>query len=317
MKQARTVPIYLIAGFLDGGKSNFLKYTLQQDYFNDGSKSLLILCEEGEEEYSEALLKKTKTDLILVEDMEGLNAKALEQYNKKYRPDRVLVEYNGMWSVQDFLNTSLPNNWGFYQIITILDGSAFKLYLNNIKKTAMEMLTNADMVIFNRCDKDDPALVQYQRALRSVNKRAELIFEDMDGQEIEAPEPDLPYSLDADVIDISDENYGSFYIDLQEHPERYINKKVRLLVQIMQNREFPENMFVAGRSAMTCCVEDIRFLPYIFICSKAKSYANKTWAEITSEIKWEFHEGYQEEGPVFYAEDIKVKTKPKEELIYF
>lgn len=316
-KQPRSVPVYLIAGFLDSGKTNFLKYTLQQDYFNDGSKSLLLLCEEGEEEYPQAMLKKTKTDCVTVDGPEGLTAAALEKYDKQYKPDRVLVEYNGMWSVQDLLNTPLPGSWAFYQIITILDGSAFKLYLNNIRKTAVEMLTNADMVIFNRCTADDPDLVTYQRALRSVNGRAELIFEDKDGQELEAPEPDLPYSLDDPVIVISDENYGSFYIDLDQHPERYINKKVRFLAQIMQDKKFPENVFVAGRRAMTCCVEDIRFLPYLFVYDRARSIANNTWAEIQAEIKWEFHEIYQEEGPVFYVDELKVVTRPKEELIYF
>ena len=317
MRQDKAIPVYLITGFLDGGKSNFLKYTISQDYFNDGSRSLLLLCEEGEEEYSEELLKKTKTDLVKIESFEDLNLKALEKYSKQYKPDRVLIEYNGMWSVPDILHASLPGRWGFYQVITLIDGSSFRLYLNNIRKGAMDLLTNTDMVIFNRCDPEDPELVYYQRALRSVNSNAELIFEGVDGQEIEAPEPDLPYSLDDPVIVISDENYGSFYIDLDQHPDRYINKKVRFLVQIMQDKKFPENVFIAGRKAMTCCVEDIRFLPYLFVYDKAASFANGTWAEIQAEVKWEYHEIYQEEGPVFYVEEAKVKTRPKEELIYF
>ena len=317
MKNDPAIPVYLITGFLDSGKSNFLKYTLQEEYFNDGSRSVLILCEEGEEEYDEALLRKTNTVLVTAGNVSELTTKFFEGITREYRPDRVLIEYNGMWTVSDILNVKLPKYWTFYQIITILDGSAFHLYLNNIRMSAMDMLTNTDMVIFNRCTKDDPNLVLYQRAVRSVNRKCDLVFEDRTGAEIEAPEPDLPYSLDDDPIGISDQDYGTFYIDLSEHPERYINKRVSMLVQVMQDRKFPENMFVAGRRAMTCCANDIRFLPYIFIYDRARTLAGKTWAEVVSEVKWEFHDAYQEEGPVFYVKQVKPKTRPKDELIYF
>ena len=45
------VPIYLVTGFLESGKTTFLDFTLQQEYFAIDGKTLLILCEEGEEEY--------------------------------------------------------------------------------------------------------------------------------------------------------------------------------------------------------------------------------------------------------------------------
>ena len=45
------IPVYLITGFLESGKTSFIQFTIQQDYFADGEKTLLIACEEGEEEY--------------------------------------------------------------------------------------------------------------------------------------------------------------------------------------------------------------------------------------------------------------------------
>ena len=96
---------------------------MQEDYFNDGSKTLVILCEEGEEEYPEKMLRKTHSQTVVVDDPEGLYPDKLEELQKTYQPERVLIEYNGMWSVPDFLNTPLPENWLLYQIITILDSS--------------------------------------------------------------------------------------------------------------------------------------------------------------------------------------------------
>ena len=154
MKKDPTVPVYLITGFLDSGKSNFLKYTLQEPYFNDGSRSVLILCEDGEEEYDASLLKKTKTSLVKVEKEEELTTEFFEVCQKHYLPDRVLIEFNGMWDIPKFLGLKLPKYWTMYQIITIADGANFSLYLQNIRMPAMTMLTNTDMVIFNRCRKD-------------------------------------------------------------------------------------------------------------------------------------------------------------------
>ncbi len=316
MKKDPTIPVYLITGFLDGGKTNFLKFTMQEPYFNDGSKSLLIVCEEGEEEYTPELLKKTRTKMAVIDKEEDLTPEKLEELQHAFKPERVLIEYNGMWSVPRLLKTALPKNWMFYQIITVLDGENFRLYLNNIKNSAMELLTNTDMVIFNRC-KSEEDLVQYQRAVRSVNTRCELVYEGTDGKEMECPEPDLPYDLDSPVIDISDQNYATFYIDMSEHPDRYKGKKLHFLLQIMQNRTFPKDVFVGGRRAMTCCENDIRFLPYIFMYEKAKSLPAKSWGDVTATMKWEYSEGYQEEGPVFYVDEIKEAKAPEEELVYF
>ncbi|MBO4411712.1 MAG: GTPase [Lachnospiraceae bacterium] len=315
-KKDPTIPVYLITGFLDGGKTNFLKYTLQEPYFNDGSHSLLILTEEGEEEFDAKILKKTRSSLVIVNDETELTTDYLKSVQNLYAPERVLIEYNGMWDLQKILTLELPKFWMIYQIITILDGANFGLYLDNIKAQSMAFLMNTDMVIFNRCRKDTD-LVRYQRTVRSVNPRCTLVFEDDRGNEVECPEPDLPYSLETVPIEITDEVWGSFFLDLQEHPDRYVNKSIRFLLQIMQDKKFPKNMFVAGRRAMTCCEADIRFLPYIFIYEKASSLPNGGWATITASMKWQFHEGYREEGPVFYVTDLKLANPPAKELITF
>lgn len=316
MKKDPTVPVYVITGFLDGGKTRFLKQTLSEDYFNDGSSSLILLLEEGEEEFSEEELTARKASLEVLTEEQILSEEYLSDLQKKYNPDRVLIEYNGVLDVTKFFTTKLPEHWMIYQVITIFDGPNFKLYLSNIKTNAMALLTNTDMVIFNRCTKDTD-MVSYQRALRSVNQRAELVFEDVNGEELECPEPDLPYSVDGPQISISDENFATFYIDLSQHPDRYVNKQITFLMQIMKNKTFPKNMFVGGRRAMTCCEADIRFLPFIFVYDHADMLKAASFAKITATMKWEYHEGYQGEGPVFHTDDLVLTAPPKEEVISF
>ena len=63
-------PVFVINGFLESGKTEFIKYTLSQPYFQTKGTTLLIVCEEGIEEYEEELLKRTKTVMEIVEDEE-------------------------------------------------------------------------------------------------------------------------------------------------------------------------------------------------------------------------------------------------------
>ncbi len=310
------VPVYIITGFLDGGKTNFLRYTMEADYFNDGEKTVLLLTEDGEEEYDDVFLRNTHTEKIDIDAESEITESFFEKLNKEKKPDRILLEWNGMWSVKNLLAMKLPKHWLLYQIITVFDGGTFPLYLNNMKNQTMELLMNTDMVIYNRCE-EDTDLVTLKRTVRSVNQKCELIFENKNGEEVECPEPDLPYDVTGKDIEITDENYGTFYIDLSSHPERYIDHRIHFLVQIMKNKNFPPNMFIGGRRAMTCCEADIRFLPYIFLYEKAHSLKASEFAKVSALLKWEFHEGYQEEGPVFYVEELNLSNKPAEELITF
>ncbi len=316
MKNDPTIPVYIITGFLDSGKTRFLKYTMEAPYFNDGTRSLIIACEEGEEEMDQRFLRRAKAELYTLKEGEELDEKLLGSLQKLYLPQRVLIEYNGMWDVTKLLSVELPKNWLIYQIITILDGQNFGLYLNNIKMQSMALLTNTDMVIFNRCD-EHTDLVRYQRTVRSVNAKCDLVFEDSQGNEVECPEPDLPYDIKQDKIEISDENFGTFFLDLQEHPDRYKGKQLRFLMQLMLEKKFPKNMFVAGRRAMTCCEADIRFLPFVFIYDGASGLKSGDFADITATLKWEYHEAYKEQGPVFYVDELRLVSPPENDLITF
>lgn len=309
------IPVYVITGFLEGGKTSFIRFTLQQDYFNDGSKTLLVLCEEGEEEFSAPFLKKYNCVVETVEEKEQLNRSFFREMGKKYRPDRVIIEYNGMWSPKEISSIDLPFSWELYQTITVLDGSTFQLYLNNIKSLAMELLTYSDMVIFNRCDENTP-VESFNCSLKAVNRNADVMFEDKNGEVIEPPVI-LPYDITKDEIELGDEDYGIWYIDVQEHPENYKGKVIRFKAMAMKSKEFPENMFVPGRNIMTCCENDIRFLGFICVYDGVKTIKRRQWVRVTAVLKWEENSVYGEEGPVLYAREVVPAEAPKTETLTF
>ena len=247
--------VYMINGFLESGKTEFITYTLAQPYFQTRGTTLLLLCEEGEVEYDGELLKKSRTVVELIEAEEDFNPNRLLELEKKYKPERIIVEYNGMWN---FKNMKLPWHWKIEQQITIIDGSTFQSYYTNMRSLLAEMIRNSEMIIMNRCDGIQD-LSSYKRNLKAVNPRADIIFEDANGEITEIMEDDLPYDLKQDVLELDDYGYGIWYLDSMDHPERYIGKKVEFTAMVLKPEDFPKGYFVPGRMAMTCCADDMAY----------------------------------------------------------
>lgn len=258
-------PVYIINGFLESGKTEFIVYTLAQPYFQMKGKTLLVLCEEGENEYDEELLKDSNTILELIEEEEDFTPAALMELDKKYRPERVIIEYNGMWN---FKNMKLPWHWSIEQQITCIDASTFPMYYTNMKSLLAEMVRKSEMIIFNRCDGIED-LASYKRNMKAVNQKAEIIFEDSNGEIDEIFEDDLPYDLTDDPIVLDNAGYGIWYIDSMDHLERYIDKRIQFTAQALKPENFPEDVFVPGRMVMTCCADDMSFLGYVCKYDKA------------------------------------------------
>ena len=180
MKRKKEIPVYLICGFLDAGKTEFLKSVLTPDGLADGSRTLLFQCEEGEEEYDEAELKKRNVVLIPIEGQEQLTTQLLLDCERKYRPEQVLFEYNGMWSMEELDREILPEHWVLYQIVHVVESPTFQMYAQNMASLMMEKLRNADMIIFNRCN-DELKEVLRRRNIKMLNRRAAIYLEFEDG----------------------------------------------------------------------------------------------------------------------------------------
>jgi len=309
------IPVYLITGFLDSGKTTLLTDTLNMDYFNDGQRTVLLMCEDGEVEYDAQHLSHRNCRMIPIEDQEQLNTEFLKEIDRRYQPERVLIEYNGMWPIDILRELKLPREWGLYQAIDVVDGTTFELYLNNMQSMFIDMVTEADMVLFNRCTPDMP-LSAWKRSVRAVNRMCEIVFENDMGEELEV-EDILPYSLEEPHITLEDPDYGIWYIDIQEHPERYVGKSVTMKVQAMTSGKLPKGTFIPGRNAMTCCEEDIRFFGFLCKWEKTRSLKKGEWVTVTADIRWEEADVYEGEGVVLYARSVERAERPEDPLVYF
>lgn len=310
------IPIYLITGFLESGKTAFINFTVAQDYFQIDEPTLLITTEEGEVEYDEKELLKYNTVLEVVESQEQFTPEYLKKLKRRYNPERVILEYNPLWSVKKLEEMEMPRGWGIVQEIVTVDASCFQIYMQNMKSIFMEMSLHADMVMFNRCRPQDP-LASFRRSIKVVNPACDVLFEDEEGEISNIFEDSMPYDLDADIIDIEDADYGIFYVDMEDHPERYRGKTVRFKGRVLKSENANAKFFVPGRMAMTCCADDTTFIGYICEFPKAKSLLMGQWVEVTAVVDWKYMEQYEGEGPVLIAKDIKSVQRPEVDLVYF
>lgn len=310
------LPIYLINGFLEAGKTSFLRDIFEGGDFNDGRPGLLILCEEGEEEYDEKELMDMNISIVTVEDEEDFNVEFLKTCEKNYRPGRIFIEMNGMWDGKWLFGNTMPYSMAIAQVITVVDGTTFPVYINNMRSILSNLFLDTEMVIFNRCT-EDMDLQSYRRTVRGLNPRAMVYFEDSEGNPLDPGMDVPPYDLTADIIQIEDIDYGLWYLDVFENEERYANRKVRFRAKIMKSRRFADDTFVPGRNAMTCCADDIRFVGCICKSKFAKQLKARQWIYLTATVKYEYAKEYGEKGPVLYAETYELTGEPEEDLVYF
>ena len=318
--QKNEIPVYLFLGFLDSGKTSFIQDTLEEDYFNNGEKTLLIACEEGEEEYETQVLEGSNTTVVYVDEEEELQKEYLKSLIDLHQPERILIEHNGMWSVEKLFLAMEGTPLMVYQTIVMVNAETFDLYMNNMRSLAVEMFKIGEMIIINRCTRDTPRAT-YRRSIKAVNRRAQVMFES--GEEDMGEEDEsLPYDVEGDEIVLEDEDFGIWFVDAGERPDVYRDKTITMKTMVFKSVRLPRGTFVPGRHAMTCCADDIQFIGYLCHTNHAKSSTlkaikNKMWIMLTAEIRYEYNDQYEEEGPVLYAKRIEAAEKPEDPLIYF
>ena len=319
-KKEMEIPVYVFMGFLESGKTTFIQETLEEDYFNNGERTLLFACEEGMEEYDEDLLKKTNTTIVYVEEEEDFNKDFLISKVLQYYPDRVIIEYNGMWSVERMLTEMDNTPLLVFQTIVTVNGETFDLYMNNMRSLAVEMYKIAEMVIINRCTPEMPRAT-WRRSIKAVNRRVQVLFESVDDDDMGEEDDTLPFDTEGDEIHLEDEDYGIWFVDAMERPEVYNGKTMVMKTRVFKSIRLPKGCFVPGRHAMTCCADDIQFIGYLCHTNHAKSSTikslkNKMWVNLTAEVRIEYNKEYGEEGPVLYAKRVEPAEPPEGELLY-
>ncbi len=305
------IPVYSFTGFLDSGKTKFIQETLEDARFNAGERTLLLVFEEGEEEYDISTYPH-KNVFVEVLDQQTVTTKQLAALQKKYKAERIVAELNGMQQVGD-LYMRFPESWIVAQEVMFADTTTFLTYNANMRNLVMDKLVGAQMVVFNRLEKGAD-IMPFHKIARAASRRIDILYDYTDGttqfDEIEDP---LPFDINAPVIQVMDEDYALWYRDCSEEPQKYDGKTVCFKAQVAMLRRQKDGMFAPGRFVMTCCVDDIQFCGIPCKYADAKSLESREWVMVTAKISAEKHPLYKgETGPVLTALKVIRGAEPAE-----
>lgn len=312
------IPVYFFTGFMDSGKTTLIQETLFENGFaEDDDRILIIACEDGDVEYDTEKLKTINASVATIDTEAEFNTEHLQEIADQYRPDVVFVEYNGTWGVGEVYEMELPKNWVIVQSLATVDATTFEMYMANMRSMMMEQFFQAEVVIFNRCDDNTPKS-KFRGNIKAVNRPAQIVYERADGT-IDDREEELPFDINADVIEISDADYALWFMDCMENPKKYDGKKVHFLGLVYNPKDgkLKRGVIVPGRFAMTCCVEDITFLGMMCKTGMENTPEHRSWIDLTARIKVEFAREYKGKGPILYPIEMKAAEKPQDELVYF
>lgn len=303
------IPVYAFTGFLDSGKTKFIQETLEDPRFNAGERTLVLIFEEGEEEYDLATYPY-KNVYLEVLDQQTVSTEELKALQKKYKAERVVAELNGMQQVGD-LYMRFPSQWAIAQEVMFADSTTIMAYNANMRNLVMDKLVGAQMVVFNRMT-PGADVMPFHKLARAANRRIDILYDYTDGttkfDEIEDP---LPFDINAPVIEVKDEDYALWYRDVSEEPEKYSGKTVRFKAQVAMLRRDKNNMFAPGRFVMTCCVEDIQFCGIPCRYDEASKLESRSWVMVTAKITAEEHPLYKGDvGPMLTALSVETGAQP-------
>ncbi|MDY6095764.1 MAG: TIGR03943 family protein [Oscillospiraceae bacterium] len=310
------LPVYLFTGFLEAGKTKFIQETLEDSRFHKGERTLLVLCEEGVEEYAPEQFCAPNVFLRTVEDEADFTAENLSAMQREVNPERILIEYNGMWLL-DTLYSNMPEGWIVAQEFLFCDATTFLTYNANMRQLMVDKIKSAELVVLNRYRADMDRMAMH-KVIRGISRRCDIAYEYADGKvEYDDIEDPLPFDIEAPVVNIEDRDYAIWYRDMSEEPKKYNGKTVRFKGRCLVRKNVPKGSFIIGRHIMTCCVEDIQFAGIICNWDKADTVRDDEWVILTATLENKFHRAYGRKGPVLTVLSMEETEKPEEAVATF
>ena len=310
------LPVYLFTGFLEGGKTHIIQESLNDEKFNSGEKTLVLMCEEGIEELDPSQFWGQNVRIEYIDDEKKITKENLIALTQNRVIDRIIIEYNGMWLLER-LYANMPSNWSIYQNMMFADANTFISYNNNMRQLTYDKLIDAEMIVLNRTpeniDKEE-----IHKIIRAVTRRAAIVYDYPDGHvEYDTIEDPLPFDIDAPVIELKDVDFAIWYRDVSENMGDYDSKTVKFKGMVCVDNRLPKNAVIIGRHIMTCCADDIQYGGLICVFKTPPALKTRDWITVKGKIKIEPNKLYRDRGPVLYVDSTEFAVAPKQEIATF
>ena len=311
------ISVYLFLGFLDSGKTKFIQETLEDARMETGEKTLLLVCEEGDEEYAPERFAVKNVVKITLESADELTEQNMQALTAKHKPQRIVVEYNGTWLLQQFF-FFFPESWVINQMMTFFDANTFLNYNANMRQLVFDKVQMTQMVVFNRF-KGEYDKMEFHKVVRGISRRPDIVYEYIGGKpEFDEIEDPMPFDVNAPVIMIEDRDFAWFYRDMAENTAQYVGKTVCFKGMAAVTKKVPKGYVVLGRHIMTCCEADIAYDGFaVKTNGLAEGIKTREWLTVTAKINIEYNSIYRSKGPVLIAEKLERCDPPEERVVTY
>ena len=253
---AQAIDTRLVYGFLEAGKTAYIRENVLNDVFWKYGSTLILCFEQGEEEYDAESLAEKNAAVACYDggDVTGFCLDAIE----KHRPDRIYAEMNAMMTD---LGKALPGCLKKTFAVTLIDWNTLPLYYVNFMPMMKQMVTDSQQVVFRGCPSAD-LLAPYSQAFRLMNPKASYLRRDPMGYHEKAFEMFLPFSLENSEIEIGQDRFLPLWLDALDHPEHYDGKKLLFTDPFELRSSGADGSWSFGRVVMTCCMQDLQFMSF-------------------------------------------------------
>lgn len=311
------ISVYLFLGFLDSGKTKFIQETLEDARMETGERTLLLVCEEGDEEYAPERFAVKNVVKITLESADELTEQNMLALTARHKPQRIVVEYNGTWLLQQFFE-AMPESWVINQMMTFFDAATFLNYNSNMRQLVFDKVQMTQMVVFNRF-KGEYDKMEFHKVVRGISRRPDIVYEYLGGKpEFDEIEDPMPFDVNAPVIMIEDRDFAWFHRDMAENTAQYVGKTVCFKGMAAVTKKVPKGYVVLGRHIMTCCEADIAYDGFaVKTNGLVEDIKTREWLIVTAKINIEYNSIYRSKGPVLIAEKLERCDPPEERVVTY
>lgn len=171
--------IDIVSGFLGSGKTSFINKLLENNGLSK-DRIVILQCETGEIEIDNQIIEGKNVYLKSVVKDSSFDSNYIVEVIKKYLPQRIIIEHNGMEKLGELLNTlnesSIRKNCVIGTIVHIIDAATFDVFMNNMGSILIEQISNSDTIVLNNSEGySKTQLTNVERTLKAINKTAEIV----------------------------------------------------------------------------------------------------------------------------------------------
>ena len=173
------VGVEVVTGFLGAGKSAFINSLINKT-IADKERIVVITCESGDTQINEFNEKEQSVKHISFMG-EGLELNSeIYKIVKKYKPHRIIIEYNGTETLEHLYKCVFDNETGklikLDTIYFVCDGRNIEFYVMNMGEILLPFIQNSDVIVINNCNiEKNLNLENGIKLLEGLNHKAQII----------------------------------------------------------------------------------------------------------------------------------------------